>query len=481
MRSKAVFCAASILIVTAVGADMATAQRSTTELKDEKARLELERDVLNLEVEVLTARGQITAIQSPAAQTPAQAAAEAKAKYDALIAQYNAQKAAAEAEAAADKTALQTAIGTVPTSGVTGAVNVKTDAGKGEATLLSATAVSQAAARIGATVSPAIGNSRVLIYTGSDRPRFQHWRSFKMRQGLILKGIEAAREIHNAATAADAELPAAIKAGVTPGTTEAPPMAVAGAVLEGLKNLGSFFQTEYEIGGISVSPDDSLLSAAVIRHLRAKHKKVMDPSRYLPSTGDDQVLTYLTAVETQLRTAPQIVASSETRAKQLREKAGAKGTPDASKDQLNNVAAMYERAAAAWKAAIESYATLLKDLATPDSGGTLLAFKVADEQFLFDRMAKGDMALFLKVNSAVGGYYTKKNVWTFLGGMPFYTMGGAVVTFALVDGKEGMVLASGELPVHSGYAKANAVHRLVQPSRVLADRPTAPADSREDE
>jgi hypothetical protein len=436
---------------------MADAQKTVEELTQEKARLELERDVAKTQAEVLAAQAQVAVAQNPPSKSAAEAAADAKAKFDALTAQYSAEKAAAEARTAANAAQVGATIGTVPNSGLSGAVSVKTDAGKGEATLLSAVAVARAASFIARDVMAAAKDSKprqIIIATG-DRPRFQYWRMFVLRQGLIQKAAEVATRLDDTASKADNRLPTP-----QPGTgvhTEAAPLAVAGAALDALKNLGSFFQSDYEIGGISLSPDDSLLSAAVARDLAAQVQTI-DSTRYLPATGDKALQGGLEVLEQIVSPAAQKISSATQRAKDLRARAAKEPNLQ---ESLENVAAMYDRSAAAWKEVSDSYATLLKDLATPDANGVLLAFKVADDQFLSNALADGDTILFLKVNNAVGGYYTKKNLWTFLGGMPFYTMGGAVVSFTLIEGANGKVLAAGTYPVHSGYAKANAVQGLV--------------------
>ena len=49
---------------------------------------------------------------------------------------------------------------------------------------------------------------------------------------------------------------------------------------------------------------------------------------------------------------------------------------------------------------------------------------------------------------------SKKNLWTALGGMPLFHMGGAAVSYRLLNGTDGTVAAAGVVPVHGGYVKA---------------------------
>ena len=89
-----------------------------------------------------------------------------------------------------------------------------------------------------------------------------------------------------------------------------------------------------------------------------------------------------------------------------------------------------------------------------------MAALVADEKTLADALANGAIALFVHVNIAAGGYYTKKNLWTFFGGMPFYVSGGAVVSYTAIDGKTGKVGSAGQFQLFNGYRKMSKVEEM---------------------
>jgi hypothetical protein len=99
------------------------------------------------------------------------------------------------------------------------------------------------------------------------------------------------------------------------------------------------------------------------------------------------------------------------------------------------------------------YDSLITSLTTKDANGVFKIDKVIEQREIQNSLAAGELVLFLKTNAAVGGYYTKKNLWTFLGGMPFYTMGGAVVSYSLIDGPTGAVKLAGVVTRHGGYQK----------------------------
>jgi hypothetical protein len=191
--------------------------------------------------------------------------------------------------------------------------------------------------------------------------------------------------------------------------------------------------------------------------LRERNFAVADPSRLAPAVADQALFSMLTPLSASSLEAPRKAEELASLAKAARGAAAAQGVAATRKEQLENIAAAYDRAADAWKASGAAYEALMKDLATPDSAGVLWAAKVVEEKVLSDGLVAGDQVLFLKVHNPVGGYYTKKNLWTFFGSMPFWTMGGVVVSYELIDGKDGHVVASGMQPAHSGYRKVNDV------------------------
>ena len=65
------------------------------------------------------------------------------------------------------------------------------------------------------------------------------------------------------------------------------------------------------------------------------------------------------------------------------------------------------------------------------------------------------------MNSAGGGYTIKRNLWTFLGGEPFFVSGGAVVSYALLSGKTGAALKARVMPIHGGHVRASLVQARV--------------------
>ena len=95
-------------------------------------------------------------------------------------------------------------------------------------------------------------------------------------------------------------------------------------------------------------------------------------------------------------------------------------------------------------------------LGAPDSKGTATLVHVVKEKAVARSIKDGSL-LVLKVQKAGGGLLTKKNLWTFFGGMPLFHMGGAAVSYTLIDGTTGFVKSAAVVPIHGGFVKAGNV------------------------
>ena len=108
------------------------------------------------------------------------------------------------------------------------------------------------------------------------------------------------------------------------------------------------------------------------------------------------------------------------------------------------------------------YDSFFGKLTAADDKGNIPLTTVVRDTVVADTLKNGGMLLVAKVQKAVGSFYTKKNMWTLFGGMPFYNMGGVVVSFALLDGAAGTVIQAGIVPVHGGFVKSNRVQATVE-------------------
>ena len=364
---------------------------------------------------------------------------------------------AAKARLDAQKAVAQAAIGLVTGStAFTGATEVATDAGKGEATLLASRAVNSAAATIADATREKLSGKRVVLMQGAEAPQFANYRQFLMQESLILQIFTAAKTEANRLAVAGDQAASIVRAPGTAPPAVLPALTAADIVLSSITKLGSYFISDYKIGGITLTADGEQLISAVASGL-AESAVVLLPARAVPQAAD--FAETMETVATQTVDADSLATDLTTKAEAA--KARAVGPADPDKAQLQNAAKLYEQGAAVLRKAIAKSEEFISALLVADAKGVAAITRIAQEKAVCVELNQQDaLALVLDVRASVGGYYTKKNLWTFLGSMPFFVMGGAVVTYCLVD-KLGQVMKAGLVPVHGGYAPLQEVVHII--------------------
>lgn len=422
------------------------------DLKEKAARATAEAELAKAQAELIKAQRALADAQK--ADDPLVTASQLeKARLDAQKAAADSSKALSDSRKASDLAAAQAAIGTVSASGIAGDVTVKTDAGKGEATLLGALAISKAAAVVVAAVKAA-SPARIVIAQGTEQ--FANYRQFLLQHELISRIFtEADREAKRLEAEADT-LGGAGGAGVAPPSI--PLITGAGVALDAVAKLGSYFLSNYEAGGVGLTADAEQLIAAVAGRLVSSTVTVVLPNRSTPAL--DEFKTAIAAIAQLVEAADSFAV--QLIAKATSTKAASETEPDATiKKAQQSAVKLYEQAASILRKAITRAEEFIAALAVADAKGVALLTKITQEKAYYAELDKANTyVLSLDVRAAAGGYYTKKNLWTFLAArMPFFVMGGAVVTYTLVA-KDGIVKTTGLVPVHSGYAAVDQVQSL---------------------
>jgi hypothetical protein len=423
---------------------------SNEELKQKETNTKAQASLLRAEVDLLKAQQELTAATKPPDPTVAANSAET-ARLEALKGLLEARKALSDVKKGADLAAAQAAIGTVAGSAIEGSVTVKNDAGKGEATLLASRAIVRAAANIVEVLTAKLAKKRIVLLPGTEAPQFANYRQFLLQQALLLHAFQRAQQeadrLEQQGKLAEAPAPS--------GAAEALHMlTTAGVVVDAVAKLGSYFLSNYEIGGIAITPDtDQLVSAVADSLLRAgTNAVVILPARRIPQTTDFGEMIQQLADQTIAADSRAFdLGDAARRATELSES----GADTAKRLQLQQAAKLFDQAAALLRNAIGKTDEFIAALGAADAKGVALMTKIAQEKSVCDELANPDArGLLLDVRAAVGGYYTRKNLWTFLGRMPFFAMGGTVVTYTLIN-KNGEIEASGLVPIHSGYSRVD--------------------------
>jgi hypothetical protein len=295
---------------------------------------------------------------------------------------------------------------------------------------------------------------------------FQNYQQFVLKRELTkkaaLEGLRLFAEAKDYATAHGFRSSSA--GGV--GKMGVPLLTSAGVLIDALSKLGSYFQSDYTLGRIVLDKDQSLFASAVGHELLNQDKcatggknapSVAMAGHMIPKPAD-VALQSLDELEKLASSAGGYAVVAAENAKAA--KAAADRAAGQAKQVLLEIAARYTVAEEALKRATTSYGNFVSGLVAPDNNGTTLLAKAFAEQAIWEQVSKAKV-LQLDVRSVEGGYYTKRNLWTFLGTTPFYAMGGIVVTYALIDPQTNAVLAADVLPVHGGYEKVNDVPGVV--------------------
>jgi hypothetical protein len=421
------------------------------EIKQKEMRAKQEASLLRAQADLVKAQQEYAAAVKPLDSTIS-ASTAATARLDAQKGVLEAQKALSDARQAADLSAAQAAIGHVSASRIEGTVTVKQDAGKGEATLLASRAIMIAAEKIAIALENQVRGKRIVLLSAADASEVGNYRQFLLQQSLVLYVYSRALE--------EADLLAGAVPGVADLADAIPEVATAGVVIDAAAKLGSYFLSNYEIGGVALTADvEQLVSAVANSLLKTKNApKVVLPARRLPQSVDFEKMIRQLADET-----IKVDSKAENLSMEMRQvTAQAEQEKDQPKrERLQQAVKLYDQATELLRTAVSKAEEFIKGLATIDTKGIALITRIAREKSTCEELAQPtSLALVVDVRAAVGGYYTKTNLWTFLGAMPFFAMGGAVVTYGLTNGN-GELLASGLVPTHSGYAGVNYVRRLV--------------------
>ena len=427
------------------------AEPTIEELKAKEERLKAEAALLRAQADLLNAQTEYDAV-AKARENSNASDGEGKIRLDAQTARLKAIKAHLDAKREADLAEAQAELGSVSGSGVTGSVTAGSEAGKGEGTLLAARAMIVASTVLVEKIADKVAARPVLLMSGVEGAQFSNYRQFLLHRAVIERVLE------QAINAAENVLGTVGDRKESPSLEMAPATTI-GAGLEIATKLGSYFATEYTVGGLTVSTDTEQFLSAVADSLLARGKAVILPNRRVPP--NDEFIKVIETLAVGIKTAEAKFVELGRTASGLKE-ASTREQDAAKKERLLQRSSACDQPAVVLRNAIDKAEGFIAGLMVADPKGVSLLARIAQEKIMSDQLNAGAVNLNVDVRSLVGGYYSKKNLWTFLGSMPFFAMGGGVAVYYLTDGT-GKLLGSGLIAIHSGYTKVSAVPDLVNP------------------
>jgi hypothetical protein len=368
------------------------------------------------------------------------------------------------AKATAQTNLLKAQGGVVTPSADTGKSEINGDhLPKAEATLLASRAGLAAGSAIRRELEPVftagIRDRPVLVITGRDQLSDGTLTEFEVKRGALTFQL---KDLHSRyARLAQAYPPLKpSKADVEESEGRfalLPALTGASVMLDSLTKLGSFFATEYKFGSVDIQTTPEMYAAAVLRSFRDSD---VHPRFYVTTSLASGEAAKLVEDLRPLQDGYAQAVADHAEAT----KVAADRRAQAADDSKNTAALIagaqaYEAFAASAAKVIASTESFMTDLLSGTSEKPAPIIRVAQERKV-RRLVEENALVLLIQGEGLGAYYTKKNLWTFLGGPPLYSMGGANVTYSLYEAQDGLVLADGVIPVHGGYGSIRAVSRM---------------------
>lgn len=340
---------------------------------------------------------------------------------DLALRKQRAETEAAELALAKEKAAFQASKVTLPASGYTGAVETGDDAGLAESLLLANRALKQAAASVAAEANSVCPAGAIVLFVGEERPNNSERRAFDVIAGELERRFR------------DAGVGAPISSKPDVSSQEA--LAATTAITAGLALL-SYFKTDYSLAGADLGVDQQLFGRLVARKLLevTPQRVVIFYDAYDPaSLGNGQTRK---------------LASLAESARRATEKAGQGASAERKAELLGVVA---------------DWAAFEKVLYAPDANGVTPLLRIQRQAKLAEETA---CSLNVNVHHVAGSHYTKRNIATGLGSMPFYASAMTTTSYRAWD-KFGNLTGVGVFPVDQPFVAFDKIHpkSRAQPER----------------
>jgi hypothetical protein len=357
-----------------------------------------------------------------------------------------------------------------------------------EASALTAMAATKIAERIMDSSNGLAASPPFLIVTGNTMPDFSGWLMFDLRIKYLEDQFADAEAAFNRAY--DKALPS------TGFKSLGVPSAAAMNTISNAVKLAQLFATDWTAGSITMQPDDYMLAVAIAS--RSTNALIYNQATMFSAA--EVVEGRFSALDKLRQTAANDANRATTQSSQLKEDAK---VDKANADKDNNKAAALDAAATKLNATISNYDAFVAQLAgtsassapsaapsppvasaspstpgaspsaspsapgpAPSSSSGLTLGTILQQKAGYD-VAKAGGVLFVKMHSAGGAFYTKKNLWSALGAMPFYVSGGVVASYSYVHGDS---RKAGLLEMVVPYTKVGNVEQVIDLCSAGADK-----------
>jgi hypothetical protein len=354
-------------------------------------------------------------------------------------------------------------IGQVQSGSYSGAIDLKDKTGTVEARLLAAKAVDGAAERIARSVKEhADATHAIAVIPARSFVSFDTLYLYRLRRGLVERALESVLPPLVATTPASTGAPVAGSAVAIP--------ALVSSGLDALGKVLGFLKTDYQIGGIDVTLDEEIVISAVAGQLLSqKIQKVVLPLTFMPQ-AQAKALGEITAEMSELlalRTRGVQAASKEKANITTLEASLSAEKDDAKKKILARDVEIAKTKLSDIEAAVALHDEFVGGLVATKEATAPTLRKILSE-LLIEQLSATHAILLVRLEATGGGYLIKKNMWTGLGSMPLYHMGGSAVSYVLLDPITSNVAAAGTHAVHGGFVKSQDMQAALDKKEKVA-------------
>lgn len=364
----------------------------------------------------------------------------------------------------------------ISASDLKGTVALKDKAGVLEANLLAASALQLAANKVAKQIEDLDADHQAYLVVSEGQSNFERTLSaFNVTRNQFFRVVDQAVDIESFSKVENDFLELEGKfieiTGELSGEQESltSTMAIAGGLLEAGSKLISYFKTDYELGGVSLTPSNSLFSNLVAGRIGGRVSTIQALGW---ANGSDEFEANLRGAERRMDTVREHhskILTLEAKIQALKLRIQNSDTLNANqKAELLAAADGLAAGLSAEKAKVaeaqKAYSAFITAFATPDSDVYITkmvpalayrAFKTLyvseDDGATYEQVTLDVLIVDVNVSFLGGTYYTKRNIGTGLGGMPYEAAGGAVVYSTLIDSSSGAIVSSEVFPIHGGY------------------------------
>lgn len=468
--------AAVSAITLGVPAMSQTVDEQIKELGERKKLIDAQKDLTASEKALLTEQIGFES-QKLAAQNADSARIEAEAKAKKAVSEAQEQAAKARsAEIAADVAAKSAAIGVVAATSQTGGSVTVSDKSPpmGDAVLLQAKALRSAADKVALVVQDKAGKPQpkavptIVLIEGRTLPSYPELDRRSLQVQALHLAVRSLEKVH-AQLSGQGET---IVSGAPAGGPNTESLAVVGSLLSSVAGIASYFKTDYEYMSGATAGSTPELMTAVAGALARDGYAVVEAD----GSPNPRALGQVRSVLDQLGQSQGIVDDLATKlraTKRLLE--GVKpSNDDAKKQQITSLIAeidQFQTSVTAWGTERKAFVDGLLGQSAADTLPKLVG-EVSRHLNMggtfgpsFERTFPAqDRRWFLAVKSLqeVSSGFSKKNIWTTLGGsMPYWVSGGVTMSYALFDSSPALRSAA-VLPVHGGFERVTDVPAMVR-------------------